>query len=69
MNLSTTAKVLFGLGVAVAFFAYLVLLDFGINAGRIHYGVSVAGFDVGGSPKRRRGRHCGNGDEHSRQPR
>jgi hypothetical protein len=32
----------------VVFLVYLVLLDLGISAGRIHHGVSVQGVDVGG---------------------
>lgn len=32
----------------LGFFFYLVLIDFGVNAGRVHYGVRVDGFDVGG---------------------
>lgn len=48
MNLSTRAKILTGVGLVVAAFVWLVLLDYGINAGRIHYGVHVNGVDVGG---------------------
>lgn len=36
------------LGVVLAAALYLVVVDLGINAGRIHYGVSVADVDVGG---------------------
>jgi hypothetical protein len=32
----------------LAALAYLLLLEFAINAGRVHHGVSVEGFDVGG---------------------
>lgn len=32
----------------VAVFAYLVVVDLGMHAGRVHRGVNVAGFDVGG---------------------
>ncbi len=46
--MSRTARILLALGLVVAVVCYFVLLDFGINAGRIHYGVSVEGVDVGG---------------------
>lgn len=36
------------LGVVVAFSTFLVIVDLGVNAGRIHYGVSVETVDVGG---------------------
>lgn len=48
MNLSTRAKVLLGIGLLIGLVVWVVLLDFGINAGRIHYGVHVRGTDVGG---------------------
>ena len=48
MSLPRPAKVLLAVALAVGIFVYAVLLDFGINAGRIHYGVSVHGVDVGG---------------------
>lgn len=32
----------------VGLLIYLVILDYGVNAGRIHYGVKVADIDVGG---------------------
>lgn len=48
MNLSTTTKVAIGAFLVVALFGWVVLLDYGINAGRIHYGVHVRGIDVGG---------------------
>ncbi|MBW3595386.1 MAG: hypothetical protein KY391_07380 [Actinobacteria bacterium] len=48
MNLSPRAKILVSLGVFVAVVVWIVLLDYGINAGRIHYGVHVGGVDVGG---------------------
>ncbi len=39
-----------GLGAAgiVALLVYLVIVDLGMHAGRVHRGVAVAGFDVGG---------------------
>jgi hypothetical protein len=48
MHLSRTAKVVVAVGVLVGFVLFLVLADFGINAGRIHYGVSIGDLDVGG---------------------
>ena len=48
MNLSTRAKVLVAIGLVVASAIWLALLDYGLNAGRIHYGVHVNGIDVGG---------------------
>jgi len=48
VNLSTRAKILLGIGLVVAGAVWLVLLDYGINAGRIHYGVHVRGVAVGG---------------------
>ena len=35
-------------GVFLAVVVYLVIVDLGVNAGRIHYGVSVEDIDVGG---------------------
>lgn len=37
-----------GVALLVALVAWAALLDLGINAGRIHYGVHVRGVDVGG---------------------
>jgi hypothetical protein len=34
--------------VATGLFLYLVVVEVGVNAGKIHYGVSVDGVDVGG---------------------
>ena len=41
-------KVIFGLVGVVVLIGYLVLIDLGINAGRVHSGVRVDGVDVGG---------------------
>lgn len=48
MNLSTRAKALLAIVLLFGFVVWVVLLDFGINAGRIHYGVHVRGTTVGG---------------------
>lgn len=51
MTLSARSK--FGLAVAtlIGIAAYLIIVDYGINAGRIHHGVNVRGIDVGGLTK------------------
>lgn len=46
--MSSKAKVVFALVGLVGLVAWVLLLDFGMNAGRIHYGVNVQGVDVGG---------------------
>lgn len=48
MHLSTRAKVLVALFLAVGFVVWVILMDLGLNAGRIHYGVHVRGVNVGG---------------------
>lgn len=49
MKLSRLAKILLFAAVVVSVLAYLVIVDLGINAGRIHYGVEVeGGLDIGG---------------------
>jgi hypothetical protein len=48
MGVSRRAKLtLIGFGL-LAIFGYLVIVDLGVSAGRIHRGVKVAGIDVGG---------------------
>lgn len=47
-KLSLLTRVLLGLGALVGVLLYLLIVDLGVTAGRIHYGVSVSGFDVGG---------------------
>ena len=51
MQLSARSKLGFGLATLLGLIAYLVVLDYGINAGRIHHGVNVRGIDVGGLTK------------------
>ena len=48
MNASLRAKIGLGIGVALAIFAYLIVVDVGLSAGKIHHGVSVSGVDLGG---------------------
>jgi hypothetical protein len=45
---SRVAKLFVTLGVVLAVVIFLVIVDLGVNAGRIHYGVSVEKVDVGG---------------------
>lgn len=48
MKLSSRARALLAAGVILGILVFLVIVDLGVNAGRIHYGVEVAGIDVGG---------------------
>ena len=48
MTLSLRAKVGIALVGLVATAAFLVVVDYGVNAGRIHHGVTVRGIEVGG---------------------
>lgn len=48
MQLPRVAKLLAVVVLAVGLVGYLVLLDLGVNAGRVHYGVSISGLDIGG---------------------
>jgi hypothetical protein len=48
MQLSRTTKIVVAVALVVGSFVFLVLADYGINAGRIHYGVSIGDVDVGG---------------------
>lgn len=48
MKRKAKAKVAVAALAVLALPAWIVLMDFGINAGRIHYGVNVEGIDVGG---------------------
>jgi hypothetical protein len=47
-RLSLLAKTLLALGALVGLFFYLLIVDLGVNAGRIHYGVSLSDVDLGG---------------------
>ena len=47
-GISFAAKLAFGAAVVVALVAYVSVVDLGVNAGRIHRGVSVGTIDVGG---------------------
>lgn len=48
MTLSLRAKIGLAIVTVIGIAAYLTVVDYGINAGRIHQGVDVSGFDVGG---------------------
>ena len=49
MQLSARAKVLLGLLAVISVLVYLVIVDLGLSAGRIHHGVEIReGADVGG---------------------
>lgn len=47
-KLSRLAKTLLVLGGLAGVLIYLLIVDLGVNAGRIHYGVSVSDVDLGG---------------------
>lgn len=51
MTLSLRAKISLAILVVVGVAAYLLVLDIGINSGRIHYGVRINEIDVGGLTK------------------
>lgn len=48
MRLSRTAKVVLGLSVVLAICLFLIIVDLGVNAGRIHYGVRLDHINLGG---------------------
>lgn len=48
MRLSAPTKALLAVVLVVGAIAYLLLVEFAVNAGRIHRGVDVHGLDVGG---------------------
>ncbi|MDQ3982165.1 MAG: hypothetical protein M3271_05735 [Actinomycetota bacterium] len=45
---SLRSRLVFGVLGLVGLFLYLVVVDLGMHAGRVHRGVTVAGFDIGG---------------------
>lgn len=51
MTLSSRAKIGFALATLIGLTAYLVIVDYGLSAGRIHRGVNVRGIDLGGLTK------------------
>jgi hypothetical protein len=52
VKLSPLAKAGIAVGGVIAFALFLVVVDLGVNAGRIHYGVSVSDIDLGGMTRR-----------------
>ncbi|HVF52461.1 MAG TPA: hypothetical protein VNC78_02530 [Actinomycetota bacterium] len=48
MNLSASGKALLALLVVIGVAAYIVVVDMGVSAGRIHAGVRLGTFDLGG---------------------
>ena len=48
MRISGRAKVVGALFVLLALLVYVALVELAINAGKVHHGVSVQGFDIGG---------------------
>jgi hypothetical protein len=48
VNVSRTAKGVFALAIVLVLGGYLVLIDLGLSAGRVHHGVRVDGVDIGG---------------------
>ena len=51
MTLSLRARIGLATVTVIGIAAYLTVVDYGINAGRIHHGVDVGGIDVGGLTK------------------
>jgi hypothetical protein len=48
VTLSRTAKIVLSLSALIAMVLFLVIVDLGVNAGRIHYGVRVDHVSLGG---------------------
>lgn len=48
MRVTPSTKAVFGLVLLIAALAYLVIVEVAVSAGRIHHGVDVNGFDIGG---------------------
>lgn len=48
MVISRTAKIAAACALLLGLAAYVVIVDLGVSAGRIHHGVSVQGIDLGG---------------------
>src|SRR5687767_2712374 len=48
MKLPRSTRPIAGLLLVVGLSSYLILVDLGVNAGRVHYGVRVDGFEIGG---------------------
>ncbi|MEA2461500.1 MAG: hypothetical protein QOH90_1677 [Actinomycetota bacterium] len=48
VEIGARPKIVLGLIIVVGLLIYLVIVDLGINAGRIHRGVEITGLDLGG---------------------
>ena len=48
MDLSVRAKVLIAVGALVGLLVWIVIVDLGVNAGRVHYGVTLGKLELGG---------------------
>jgi hypothetical protein len=48
MKLSRTAKIVLSLSAVIATLVFLIIVDLGVNAGRIHYGVRLDHLNLGG---------------------
>lgn len=48
MDLSIRTKIVLAVSALALIFVYLIVVDIGISAGRVHYGVRVDSIDVGG---------------------
>ena len=51
MSLNAKTKIVIALATLLGLTLFLVVVDFGVNAGKIHHGVSVRDIDVGGLTK------------------
>lgn len=52
MKLSPKIKLGLAVGGLISLLLFLIVVDLGVNAGRVHYGVSAAGVDLGGLTRR-----------------
>jgi hypothetical protein len=69
VRLSARTKLFLGVAALVGLVVYATVVELGVNAGRVHFGVSVRGLDLGGVPieeaeqqLRERARLVGNGE-------
>lgn len=69
MVVSRGSRAVIGLVAAVILLAYLLVVDIGVSAGRIHHGVSIQGIDVGGLTEAEAARVLGQSGLERRQSR
>src|SRR5688572_6404801 len=48
MRINPSTKAVFAIALLIAAIAYLVVVEVAVSAGRVHHGVDVRGFDIGG---------------------